>query len=224
LLASPRLDDWRVIGPALVGRMALLMRSVAVLQDGDREQDAQILTRSLFDYVTTFAWLAVDPPSRLLWWLKEDLRQREAMRETLERWGMHVDLDGFRDLYVRDGDNFGRFPTLEQRAKQADEHWTQQHPPILSAESSANLTTMYGVMFRGFSATAHASSRGIENMTLSGATDDHRLIVPSATLERRSPLAFTTATSLFLIAMALTSRIFGWPSYSQITDIIAEDT
>lgn len=52
-------NDWRLAGPGLVGGAASIVESVFRLPPPSQTPSAEILTRSLADYVITFAWLAV---------------------------------------------------------------------------------------------------------------------------------------------------------------------
>jgi hypothetical protein len=52
-------NDWRLVAPGLVGGAASIVESIFCLPPPRHAPSAEILTRSLMDYVITFAWLAV---------------------------------------------------------------------------------------------------------------------------------------------------------------------
>jgi hypothetical protein len=52
-------NDWRLVGPGLVGGATSMPESIFQLPPPHHTPSAEILTRSLSDYVITFAWLAV---------------------------------------------------------------------------------------------------------------------------------------------------------------------
>jgi hypothetical protein len=52
-------NDWRLVAPGLVGGAASIVESIFRLSPPRQVPSAEILTRSLMDYVITFAWLAV---------------------------------------------------------------------------------------------------------------------------------------------------------------------
>jgi hypothetical protein len=52
-------NDWRLVAPGLVGGAASIVESIFRLPPPRQAPSAEILTRSLIDYVITFAWLAV---------------------------------------------------------------------------------------------------------------------------------------------------------------------
>jgi hypothetical protein len=52
-------NDWRLVAPGLVGGAASIVESIFCLPPPRQAPSAEILTRSLIDYVITFAWLAV---------------------------------------------------------------------------------------------------------------------------------------------------------------------
>jgi hypothetical protein len=52
-------NDWRLVAPGLVGGAVSIVESIFRLPPPRHAPSAEILTRSLIDYVITFAWLAV---------------------------------------------------------------------------------------------------------------------------------------------------------------------
>jgi len=52
-------NDWRLVAPGLVGGAASIVESIFRLPPPRHAPSAEILTRSLMEYVITFAWLAV---------------------------------------------------------------------------------------------------------------------------------------------------------------------
>lgn len=52
-------NDWRLVAPGLFGGAASIVESIFRLPPPRQAPSAEILTRSLIDYVITFAWLAV---------------------------------------------------------------------------------------------------------------------------------------------------------------------
>ncbi len=52
-------NDWSLVAPGLVGGAASIVESIFRLPPPRQAPSAEILTRSLIDYVITFAWLAV---------------------------------------------------------------------------------------------------------------------------------------------------------------------
>lgn len=88
-------DAWALVGPALFAHATRTMRSIFVLEPRGAHNDAGRLLRSLYDHVVTFAWLAVDPPTRLVLWRLEDLAQRlktdrEAAAAGSRSWTMRT--------------------------------------------------------------------------------------------------------------------------------------
>jgi len=54
-------NDWRIVAPGLIGDAASILDSVVRLPSPRHTLGAEILTRSMADYVITFAWLAAEP-------------------------------------------------------------------------------------------------------------------------------------------------------------------
>jgi hypothetical protein len=64
-------DDWDVVGPAILVAAARHLRAIAHLQE--RFPSGVIgwqLLRSLFEYVTSYPWVAADAEARAARWLK----------------------------------------------------------------------------------------------------------------------------------------------------------
>jgi hypothetical protein len=63
-------DEWLIAGPGLIARATRTLHAIHLLKNGGFEADGYTLLRSLYEHVTRFAWLAVDPPKHLPLWLK----------------------------------------------------------------------------------------------------------------------------------------------------------
>jgi hypothetical protein len=59
---------WRPCLTALIARMAGILESTRPLAEPERQYDALILLRSLYEHVVTFLWLAIDPEPRVDEW------------------------------------------------------------------------------------------------------------------------------------------------------------
>jgi hypothetical protein len=68
-------EDWDITGPAMLVAAVRHLRALERLQDGfPSGVVAWQILRSVFEYVTTFAWIAADPETRIRSWLKVRLR------------------------------------------------------------------------------------------------------------------------------------------------------
>jgi len=70
-------DAWPLVAPGLLAWCAGTVEAIVALMPLEREVDASILLRSLYEHVVAFAWLAIEPSAeRLALWRKHDCSQR----------------------------------------------------------------------------------------------------------------------------------------------------
>jgi hypothetical protein len=89
-------DAWPLVGPALIARATGRLEAILALVPLGREGDADTLLRSLYERVTTFAWLAGEPgEERMRRWLKSDCEARLRADEDCRKVGVKIlDDDG----------------------------------------------------------------------------------------------------------------------------------
>jgi hypothetical protein len=73
--ASPQ-EDWRVVAPAFLARIARTAEALSVLVPLGARLDAMDLARNLLEHVACMAWIAADPDTRFDIWLKKDYSSR----------------------------------------------------------------------------------------------------------------------------------------------------
>jgi hypothetical protein len=79
-------DDWNIVGPAVLVSAARHLRAITHLQATfPSGVIVWQLVRSLFEYVTTYAWVAADTDARTPQWLKSDYQYRLKLANDLER-------------------------------------------------------------------------------------------------------------------------------------------
>ena len=118
-------DDWSVVGPAMLAAAARHLRALQHLQGGfSSGVVAWQILRSMFEYVTTFAWVAAEPETRTQRWLKCDYEQRLKLNNDLVCLGADPLLDAAtRKRLSGYGPNLERMPSFADIALQADEAW-----------------------------------------------------------------------------------------------------
>jgi hypothetical protein len=84
-------DAWPLVGPALIARATGSLEAILALVPLGREADADTLLRSLYEHVTTFAWLAGEPgEERMRRWLKSDCEARLRADEDCRKVGVKI--------------------------------------------------------------------------------------------------------------------------------------
>jgi hypothetical protein len=208
------MEDWAVLGPVLLARAAYSIESVLALSD--REIDAAIIARTVYEVSTMFAWIAVDPPSHALCWAREDIRQRLTMAKEIHELRSTASEPERRKIdrtaaslesRLESLKHHRRLPKLEAMAKQADAHWVPRLPTLLKAGATSFRGT-YTTIYRGSSQSAHGlflPLRSFIEPLAPGLVRTARPIVDASTQIRLAPYAFGNALAVASIAL-------GWPT------------
>src|SRR5207247_2432185 len=152
--ASEPADSWPLVGQALVARATGTMKAIFMLLPAAGDADALILLRSLYEHVTTFAWLAADPTEeRLKRWMKSDRQARLDSDEDCKQFGVELLTKDQRAMFEKQVQDLPKaMPDLKQRAEAADEAWEGKITGLRGSGESRSFRGMYGVGYRHHSA------------------------------------------------------------------------
>lgn len=108
-------DALALVGPCLLARQVGALEAVFALRPLDREADALILLRSLYEHAVTFAWLAIEPGAeRQGEFRKSDLISRLELDKDMREIGEPALSDEVRQRYERERDALPeKMPKLE---------------------------------------------------------------------------------------------------------------
>jgi hypothetical protein len=142
-------DAWPLVGPALIARATGSLEAILALVPLTREADADTLLRSLYEHVTTFAWLAAEPgEERMRRWLKSDCEARLRTDDDCRKVGVKIlDDDRRKELEDTVAALPKGMPVLLDRAEAADAHWASR---VAGLRDSTTPTS-----FRGLNAAAY---------------------------------------------------------------------
>ncbi len=70
---------WRLLGTALIARIAGIGESISALVHARRQADTQILVRALYEHVLTYCWIAIDPSNRVYKWRGHAVAQSKRL-------------------------------------------------------------------------------------------------------------------------------------------------
>jgi hypothetical protein len=178
-------NEWPALGAAFVFRAANILEATLNLPEW-RLSAAAILVRSLYDHVTTFAWLAADPIVNLTKWDLEDIRQAVVLHKDAVELGFDElipaeklavferKLKASRPQTTVGTDTTAKeknkppFPNLADRARAADAHWGKFEKTFRLPKYS--LQGMYPAVFRNFSSIAHGGGHSIRTLISAGPT------------------------------------------------------
>lgn len=211
---SNKRDDWRIYGPATVVRCMHMAESICQL--GSRFVDSAILTRSLFEHVANFAWVAIDPTTNLARIVAHENRERLKADDEM------ATLDGGKRLippesrarleaYLR-GVQEKRLPRLLKRVEEADAYWSRKLHE-LKMDGRYSLRGLYVTFFRGMSDYVHPTTVGLYSFVEILAEDRAALVYPAPWAPGTA--ADTASTLLGFLAFVCSSAL-GWPDYHQL--------
>jgi hypothetical protein len=234
-------NDWRIVAPGLIGDAASILDSIVHLSAPRHTLGAEILTRSMADYVITFAWLAAEPENeeqraeRLNRFEADeyDERERSDQKYTTE----------FRQKSRRRKTLFGHYMELIEIGKMPSELLCDQMrerikarreivganpmPPLLNRAFEADeywidhsgavrdnpLAHQWGVIFSWYSSVAHPSVTAATRVVSSEAGV---VTVGKPTSSSIESTPYGRATVLFGLMLHVAGRSLGWPSDGEI--------
>lgn len=164
-------DDWNVVGPALLAASVRHLRAIQHLQHNfPSGVVGWQLVRSMYEYATTYAWIAGDPQERGRLWLKADYQQRMKLADDLAAFGDSLLTDAQRErigAYV--AEVAASMSSVPDRATDVDDRWgnaLQEIDAHLPAEFR-RFRALYPLIYRNGSRFTHPSTHGV-NVFVSG--------------------------------------------------------
>lgn len=209
-------DSWPLIGPALVARATGSLQAIMTLLPLDRDADALILLRSLYEHVTTFAWLSSEPTAeRLGRWLKSDSVARIRADDDCVRLGMPIlEADQRARLERTIASLPSEMPDLLSQAEAADNHWSGHIDGLDESGMPSSFRGLYAFAYRRFSAIAHPSNMGLNFVTTDLDGGGHRVDLEQLQPEMRGP--FGLSTVVFALGLYVAEASLGWPAAAAI--------
>jgi hypothetical protein len=142
------------------------LRALERLQDGfPSGVVAWQILRSLFEYVTTFAWIAADPETRIRSWLRYDYGQRLKVDNDLASLGADRILDAVtRAGLIAYAPEVNEMPSFVEVAREADEAWaeTLQQLDGYVLDDVRRFWLQYVWIYRNGSRFTHPSSHVVD--------------------------------------------------------------
>lgn len=210
-------DVWPLVSLALLSRMTTTLGSILDLQFAQREVDAGILLRSLYEHAVHFAWLAVDPGSRIEEWHKDDLVSRLKAEADARAHGVELLRDdvrfGFEAQVAR---MRGSALILTNLAFAADAHWTGALPAMRGRGEAMSFRGLYALLYRYYSGVAHPSMQGLNRVVDDLGGTRHRVRLESQ-YQGNGP--YGLATMVFALALYVAANTIGWPRAPEIEAI-----
>jgi hypothetical protein len=211
-------DAWPLIGAGLISRMTTTLRSILVLQPTEREADAGVLVRSLYEHAVHLAWLAAHPdPLRFEEWRKDDLSSRLKADSDARVLGVEIFTAGQRtELEGKLAGMRGSPLVLANLAVAADKHWANKLPGMGGHHEVQSFRGLYAILYRNYSGLAHPTFRGL-NPVVEGLGRTRRRIVLEQPYTSNGP--YGIATVIFALGLHVAALTLGWPRRDDVDQI-----
>ncbi len=187
----------------------------------EREADADVILRTLYEHVTTFAWLAAEPnEERMQLWLKADSKQRLKADDDCAKVGYPMLEPGLRgELEHNVATIQGSAPNLPDRAAAADAYWSGKIMGLHGSETPTSLRGLYAFAYRRLSAIAHPSNMGLNAVAvpLDGGPAT-RVQLEQIRPELKGP--FGLGSVVYAIGLYVAGQSLGWPAPSAVDGVL----
>jgi hypothetical protein len=210
-------DAWALVGPGLLARQVGSLEALLRLRDLDRQADAFVLLRTLYEHAVTFAWIAADPGlDRHRRFLKSDAAARLAADDDARKVGVPLLDAANRAKYERLVKELPKqMPKLIQRAAAADRHWAEKVPGLEAANRVRSYRSLYAIAYRHHSAIAHPSLQGLNFVTIDLPGGAKRVQLEERDPEIHGP--FGLGSILLAFSLYISSQTLGWPEAPEVS-------
>jgi hypothetical protein len=203
--------DWDFWSSAMLARVGGIFDSITALISAGRRADAEVALRTMYEQVTLFCWIAIDPAEHLREW-QENSESRWSQFHTEARDRFGIEVIGEEDA---EGLAKGRMRALEQRSEAVDRYWSGQidtfrpPPPRSGGElSPKSFRGLYTAIYRTTSRIAHAEVDALQPYV---EFDEATRRVRISTEERATFGRALLALPLLGFFLLVHRRHFGWP-------------
>lgn len=204
--------DWEVWATAMLARVGGIFDSITALVGAGRRADAEVALRTMYEQVTLFCWIAIDPEKHLREWQENsESRWRQFHAEARDRYGFEVISEEEAEELAE-----GRMRTLEQRSEAIDRYWAKQieafEPPAPKKAHKQPLKSfrgLYTAIYRTTSRVAHAEVDALQPYVY---VDERRKSVTVSAEERVRFGRAALAVPLIGFFLLVHHVHFAWPS------------
>jgi hypothetical protein len=213
-------DDWPPIAHGFLARAGMLLEALTVLVEQGREGEAQMLLRIVYEHVTTFCWLAIDPQPHVLRWREWAAARQLKVHREAKRFGITV----LNAAEVAAYEKAQRPIPLPQLAEQVDRYWSERstafRPYDDTRADQLNVLTFsgfYTAVYRKTSNLIHADMASVDRFASMPIQQHITIHATEQHSESNDYPAFAVALVGFLLIVF--GIRFGWPD-RQVTEAI----
>jgi hypothetical protein len=240
--STGQFDDWTVVAPALVAIASDLFEAIVSAPPPSGRVRAEVLARSLTEYVITFAWIAAagsdsERAGRLLALLKEEYVEREKAENKLaDQIGKRREYQFlFEDETTREGGPLPRtlleagtrerletlkadesirsLPGTFDMAFVADQRWMDE----IDLVAHNPFAVAYFVLFTGPSFVSHPFITAVSRVVIGTSPN---LVVGAPVALGVSEMPYGQSLLTFVNMLLVASRALGWPDETFIRQVL----
>lgn len=195
-------ERWaKLYASAALLRMCDSVETLMLLLPDRRDPDAQIVLRSLYEQVVTFAWVMIDPTERHRRWEGESMKELLRLHNDARRFGERV----LSDREVEMSERATGLPRLTQRAVEADEYWPEETRGFHAAGHLLSFRGLYLSIYRVGSRPTHANLQALADYV---QLDTDPRVVAEHGPDDRSMVWYALAAPLLGMASVIGCRLF----------------
>jgi Family of unknown function (DUF5677) len=205
-------DDWPPIAAGFLARAGQLLEALTALVERGHEGEAQMLLRIVYEHVTTFCWLAIDPKPHVLRWREWANSRQLKVHNGAKRFGITVLNPAEVAAYEKEQSPV----SLPQLAKEVDRHWAQHSTAFRPYDDKKahqlNVLTFsgfYTAVYRKTSNLIHAdmaSPDRFASMPLTG-----KIVITPSEQHTENPDYPSFAAVMVGFLLIVYGDRFGWP-------------
>lgn len=212
-LMFPPEDRWPPIAHGFLARAGTLLEAVTRMVEQELEGEAQMLLRVLFEHVTTFCWIAIDPEPHLVQWREWADSRQLKLHNDAKRFGLTVLTDAEVTAYKP-----AKPPLpLPQLTEAVDNYWSERSRAFRSLEGTADgfpsiltFTGFYTAVYRKGSRLIHADMSSVDRFATMPLLGQVTIHATEKHTESNDYPAFAAPFVGFLL-IVFEDR-FGWPA------------
>jgi hypothetical protein len=179
------------------------VESVMALMTRHEDGDARTLARSLYEQVVVFAWVAIDPKTRLDRWHDQARKDDLARHSEAIPYGQQI----LSPRKVARAKAAVGLPNVEAMTRELDKHWPSRVNCLHQPGDLMSFHGMYQLLYRVGSRTTHASIEALAPyVRLRGTPGRVVLADPSD----EGMIWYALAAPILAIAATIAAEEFTW--------------
>lgn len=213
-------DQWPPIAHGFLARAGTLLETLTALVERGNGGEAQMLLRIIYEHVTTFCWLAIDPEPHVLRWRDWANARQLKVHNDAKRFGVKV----LTDAEVAEYESAELPPGVAQLAEEVDRYWSEHstafRPYDESGDDPPSILTFrgfYTAVYRKTSNLVHADMASPDRFASKPLAGHVTIDISEQRSENNDYPALSAAMLGFLLVVF--GVRFNWPDRSVVDAI-----